>query len=174
MSSFFAKLIIGLLTVRDVLAIEIITPYGDSECRDYLSDATMDIQGAEIVPTGTSIWHFTEGYPASTNWDNLKFPSANSSYGGSGKEVWWKVPTMRSGCNVVLMQRFLENIHGIVDPNQPQGNVIISTQSEGCLYSSLSVSVISTIHLGSALTRSFKTEYHFLPLIVALLQIARV
>ena len=144
-SSLFLKITIGLLVVLHVLADEIIAPYGDSECRESISDATMNELGSTNTPTGTSIWHFTAGYPTSTNWENVTFPSANSSYGGSGKEVWWKVPQLRGGCSIVLMESFLEKSWGTIDPHQPKGNVIINTQSAGCLYSSLYVG--NTLHI---------------------------
>jgi hypothetical protein len=146
-SSLFFRIAIGLSAVLLIKADEIISPYGDSECREPMSDATMDEFGSTNVPTGTSIWHFTAGYPTTTYWDNVTFPSANSSYGGSGKEVWWKVPQLRGGCSVVLMERFLENGWGTVDPNQPIGNVIINAQSAGCLYSSLNVGNTLTLCL---------------------------
>ena len=143
-TSLFFKIVIGLLAASHAMADEIITPYGDSECREPMSDATMDEIGVN-VPTGTSIWDFEVGYPTMTNWDNVMFPSANSSWGGSGKEVWWKIPQLRGGCSVVLMESFLETGWGTVDPNQPKGNVIINTQSAGCLYSSLNVGNTRTL-----------------------------
>ena len=147
MSSLFFKIAIALSAVSHVMADDIITPYGDSECREPISDATMDELGSTNVPAGTSIWDFTVGWPTATNWDNVTFPSANSSYGGSGKEVWWKVPQLRGGCSVVLMEPFLESGWGTVDPNQARGNVIINTQSGGCLYSSLYVGNTLTLCL---------------------------
>lgn len=138
-TSLIFKTLLVIPPAYHALAAEIITPFGDSGCREAMSDATMDWLPSDYYASGTSIWHFTDGYPSTTNWENINFPSANSSYGGSGKEVWWKVPKLKGGCSVVLMEKFSTSGWGTVDPNQPPGNVIINTSSAGCLYSSLRV-----------------------------------
>lgn len=136
---------IGLLSMSYVLSQEILTPYGDSGCKVSMSDATRgDANQGDTDVSGDAMWHFEAGYPTTTYWKNVNFPSATSSYGGSGKQVWWKIPPLRRGCTVILMEAFQVLGHGIVDPNQPLGNVIISAQRGGCLYSSLEVS--NTLH----------------------------
>lgn len=112
-------------------------PYTDPQC----SRAFSGVNYNDIPTNGSKSFELPQ-WPTQTKYSNSTFPGANSSSGGSGAQVWWKSSPPVPGCRNILMMEYSQGNYGLVGPNQPAGNIIISAGREGCFYSSISVGLL--------------------------------
>ncbi len=116
------------------LSQSIIVPHADGQCANPLGNYTWD---------NKSMANFTisEGWPNANIYSNPKFPGAAAASGGSGYQVYWQFPRPDPGCSFVLMSDYSQEQYGSLGFTAPYGNVILNTDQEGCVYSSIPVSI---------------------------------